>query len=63
VVGFDPRVPGLFWCAGQGGYGIQTAPALGRAAAALAKHESLPPDVVAEGLTAEDLSPRRFPEG
>jgi D-arginine dehydrogenase len=60
VVGFDPQVEGLFWCAGQGGYGIQTAPALARAAAALAKHEKLPADVVAEGLTATDLSPHRF---
>ena len=30
VVGFDPEVAGLFWLAGQGGYGIQTAPALAR---------------------------------
>jgi D-arginine dehydrogenase len=35
VAGFDPRVPGLFWLAGQGGYGIQTAPALAVLAAAL----------------------------
>ena len=35
VVGFDPGVPGLFWLAGQGGYGIQTAPALAQLAAAL----------------------------
>jgi D-arginine dehydrogenase len=27
VYGFDARVPGLFWFAGQGGFGIQTAPA------------------------------------
>lgn len=27
VYGFDPVQPGLFWCAGQGGFGIQTAPA------------------------------------
>lgn len=27
VYGFDPRVPGFFWFAGQGGFGIQTAPA------------------------------------
>lgn len=27
VYGFDLRVPGFFWCAGQGGFGIQTAPA------------------------------------
>ncbi len=27
VYGFDRAVPGFFWCAGQGGFGIQTAPA------------------------------------
>lgn len=27
VYGFDPAAPGLFWFAGQGGFGIQTAPA------------------------------------
>jgi D-arginine dehydrogenase len=60
VMGFDPKVPGLFWCAGQGGYGIQTSPAMGRLAAALAMGERLPADVAAEGLTAKDLSPNRF---
>lgn len=35
VYGFDPRVPGFFWCAGQGGFGIQTAPAAATLAAAL----------------------------
>lgn len=28
VVGFDPHVEGFFWCGGQGGTGIQTAPAI-----------------------------------
>jgi D-arginine dehydrogenase len=35
VYGFDPAVPGFFWCAGQGGFGIQTAPAAAKLAAAL----------------------------
>jgi D-arginine dehydrogenase len=35
VYGFDPIIPGFFWCAGQGGFGIQTAPAAARLAAAL----------------------------
>lgn len=26
LIGFDPKVEGLFWLAGQGGFGIQTAP-------------------------------------
>jgi D-arginine dehydrogenase len=62
VLGFDPHVAGFFWCAGQGGYGIQTAPAMARMAAALVKHESLPTDIAAEGLQAADLSPQRFKE-
>jgi D-arginine dehydrogenase len=35
VVGFDSRAENFFWCAGQGGYGIQTAPALSALAARL----------------------------
>jgi D-arginine dehydrogenase len=30
VVGFDPRSAGFFWLAGQGGYGVGTAPALAK---------------------------------
>ncbi len=33
--GWDRRAPGFFWCAGQGGYGIQTSPAAGRLVADL----------------------------
>jgi D-arginine dehydrogenase len=60
VIGFDDQAPGFFWLAGQGGYGVQTAPAAARAAAALARGEPLPADIVAEGVTAEALSPRRL---
>lgn len=35
LFGFDDAAAGLFWCAGQGGFGIQTAPAAGRLCAAL----------------------------
>lgn len=35
IFGFDNAVDGFFWCAGQGGFGIQTAPAAGRLCAAL----------------------------
>jgi glycine/D-amino acid oxidase-like deaminating enzyme len=35
VYGFDVAAPGFFWCAGQGGFGIQTAPAAAKLAAAL----------------------------
>jgi D-arginine dehydrogenase len=33
--GWDPKVEGFFWCVGQGGYGIQTAPAAGHLVADL----------------------------
>jgi len=35
VYGFDPAEPGFFWFAGQGGFGIQTAPAAAKLGAAL----------------------------
>jgi len=35
VCGFDAEVEGFFWLAGQGGHGIQTAPALAELTAAL----------------------------
>ena len=35
VYGFDVREPNFFWCAGQGGFGIQTAPAAGVLCASL----------------------------
>ncbi|KQX26013.1 MULTISPECIES: NAD(P)/FAD-dependent oxidoreductase [unclassified Sphingomonas] len=60
VVGFDPEAEGFFWLAGQGGYGIQTAPALARAAAALAQHGDLPPDLLAQGVRQADLAPDRL---
>jgi D-arginine dehydrogenase len=59
VVGFDPAVEGFFWFAGQGGYGIQTAPALSRTGAALVRGELLPDDVAERGLNTADLSPGR----
>jgi D-arginine dehydrogenase len=32
VVGFDPRAEGFFWLSGQGGYGVQSSPAMARLA-------------------------------
>jgi D-arginine dehydrogenase len=60
VVGFDPEAPGFFWLVGQGGYGIQTAPAMGRIAASLALGDAMPSDVESAGATQEMLSKRRF---
>jgi D-arginine dehydrogenase len=60
VAGEDPRAEGFFWLAGQGGYGIQTAPALARLASALVLGEPIPADIAAEGVAAADLSPARL---
>jgi len=60
VIGPDPEADGFFWLAGQGGYGVQTAPALARYAAASILGEDPPADVVALGLRPDRISPRRF---
>lgn len=41
VVGYDPRIDGFFWLAGQGGYGIETSPALSTLAAQLLTREAI----------------------
>jgi D-arginine dehydrogenase len=60
VVGFAADAPGFFWLAGQGGYGIQTAPAMGRLTAALVQGLPVPADMAALGVRAQDVSARRF---
>ncbi len=59
VVGFAPDAPGFFWLAGQGGYGIQTAPAMGELAAALVRGLPVPATLAARGVQAQDVSPAR----
>ena len=54
VAGFDPRTGGFFWLAGQGGYGVQTAPALSRVAAALITAAPLPIDAGTRTALAPD---------
>ena len=59
VGGFDATAPGFFWCAAQGGYGIQTSAAMGESCAALARGLPLPAHIADSGLTAAMLSPAR----
>lgn len=59
VVGYD-AVPGFFWLAGQGGYGIQTGATAGRLAAGLALGKGLAADVAELGVKESALSPARF---
>lgn len=57
VVGDDPDRPGLFWLAGQGGWGIETSPALGQLGAALLTGQPLEDDLAA---VAPACAPTRF---
>ncbi len=59
VVGFAPDAPGFFWLAGQGGYGIQTAPAMGELAAALVQGQTVPAAMAALGVTEADVGVNR----
>ncbi|MDB5677198.1 FAD-binding oxidoreductase [Sphingomonas bacterium] len=58
VYGFDNAVPGFFWCAGQGGFGIQTAPAASLVAASLLLGTT--PDPLVAGIDRDRYSPARF---
>ena len=58
VYGFDSDAPGFFWCAGQGGFGIQTAPAAGKMAASLLLGEEADPMVA--HIDPAIFSPARF---
>lgn len=58
VFGFDPQAPGFFWCAGQGGFGIQTAPAASMLCKALLLNED--PDAAVASIEARAYSPARF---
>lgn len=57
VIGFDPDCAGFFWLAGQGGYGIQTAPAAAALTAALIRNEALPAQF--DGFQPASVSPAR----
>ena len=57
VLGRDPQAPRFVWLAGQGGYGIQTAPALAALAAALVLDE--PPPAALAGIDLAALAPGR----
>jgi D-arginine dehydrogenase len=56
--GFDPEVEGFFWCVGQGGMGIQTAPAASLLCAALIKGEGLVGEL--SGFQPGDFAPRNI---
>ncbi len=60
VLGFDPLAEGFFWLVGQGGYGIQSCPALSQSAARQIMGMDPGPQVIAAGLNIPDIRPERF---
>jgi glycine/D-amino acid oxidase-like deaminating enzyme len=56
VIGVSPQDPDFFWCAGQGGYGMQSSPAASRLVADLVGGTA--PEIDADFVAA--LSPARF---
>jgi D-arginine dehydrogenase len=57
VLGPDPDAPGFFWLAGQGGFGIMTAPAMATIAASLILTDRPPADI---DLHVQQLGPARL---
>ena len=60
VSGFEPRAAGFYWHAAIGGYGIQTAAALGEYAAARILERPMPAALAERGLAPGDLDAGRL---
>lgn len=60
VIGYAAEPAGFFWLVGQGGHGIQTAPAAARLAAALLLDEQTPLDLRQAGISADLVAPGRL---
>jgi D-arginine dehydrogenase len=58
VYGADPQVPDLIWFAGQGGFGIQTAPAAARLGAQIMLGQGA--DALTAGIDTSNYAPARF---
>lgn len=58
VIGADPFAPGVFWLAGQGGYGIQSAAGAAALAASLLRGTPLPATLAAHGVQPAVMAPR-----
>lgn len=60
VGGFDVDLPGFFWIAGQGGYGVQTSAAMGEVCASLIRDRGVPSHIASHGVTESALGPSRL---
>jgi len=60
VIGYSQIAEGFFWLAGQGGYGIQTAPAISRLVGAMVYGRSVPADITQTGFAVSSVAPERL---
>lgn len=60
VAGWAPDLPGFFWLAGQGGYGLQTAPAMAAAVEALVLGRDWPVSLADAGVPREAITVERL---
>ena len=60
TAGFAPDADAFFWLAGQGGYGLQTAPAMAMATEALMFDLPWPEALLAQGVKPEHIRPDRL---
>jgi D-arginine dehydrogenase len=60
TAGFAPNAPGFFWLAGQGGYGLQTAPAMVDIVEALITGSAWPSGLSDLGVQPEQIRPERL---
>jgi D-arginine dehydrogenase len=63
TAGFDPRAPGFFWLVGQGGYGLQTSPAMAAIVEGLVTRSGWPQGLAKLGVTPEQILPERLLNG
>lgn len=59
VVGYSQKIEGFYWLAGQGGYGIQSAPGIAQYASAELRGEAVPDHILAQNLDTESIRPNR----
>lgn len=60
TAGFAPDAPGFFWLAGQGGYGLQTSPAMARAVESLMFDLPWPEELTERQVRADQIRPERL---
>lgn len=60
TAGFSNDVPGFFWLAGQGGYGLQTSPAMAMAVESIMFDLPWPEELSRQGLLPEQIRPDRL---